>query len=748
MFAQSGYQKIKIYASGKQLKQLAQAGVCIDHGIRKTNYSFTAIFNALECEAIAASGLTYQVIEADAKVAYQNKTNQHKVQAVCGASNINTPANFALGTMGGFLTYSAMLDALDSMASKYPNLITLRMPVDTGHTIEGRPVYFVKISDNPNVAETEPEIYYSALHHAREPLSMQQLIFYMWYLLENYSSNTNVQHIVNNCQLYFVPCLNPDGYLYNEFTDPSGGGLWRKNRRDNGDGSFGVDLNRNYSMFWGFDDNGSSPSTSSEVYRGIGPASEPEIQMINNFINAHQFVTAFDYHSYGNLLIYPYGHIADFETPDSLIFRSLAETYTAENNFLAGTPNQTVNYTSNGGSVDWLYGEQVSKPKIFDFTPECGPDFWPDPSEIEDLCKQTLNMNMQLALTTLHYAHLADKSPSTLSNITGYLKYQIKNIGLDSTGTFTVSVTPLTGFANVGSSKVYNLAFGQIQTDSIAYTLNVIPFSSQVTYLLQVDNGSFILSDTITKIYTPLNLIYSNDGSNLNALNALGWGVDNSNYVSAPASISDSPNQQYVPNAYSTLTSLPFNLTNASYGMLSFKLHLDVEPDFDYAQVQGSKDGITWIPLCGKYTKPGSIYQDFGQPVYDGFTSGWLNEEISLQPLLGNNVWIRYVFVSDGFVEYDGVFLDDIEINTNVTVGMPENNFNTTVLPNPAQNQITITHQGNQASLQIKATDGRLMYDAVLSQNQRLTLNVSNWPAGIYYYTINGFHTKKIMVLH
>ncbi|GIR22017.1 MAG: hypothetical protein CM15mP36_12240 [Flavobacteriales bacterium] len=35
----------------------------------------------------------------------------------------------------------------------------------------------VKISDNPNVDEDEPQILYTALHHAREPGSMQQLIF-------------------------------------------------------------------------------------------------------------------------------------------------------------------------------------------------------------------------------------------------------------------------------------------------------------------------------------------------------------------------------------------------------------------------------------------------------------------------------------------------------------------------------------------------------------------------------------------
>ena len=115
----------------------------------------------------------------------------------------------------------------------------------------------MKISDNPNTDEPEPEVLYTALHHAREPESLSQLIYYMWYVLENYATDPEVQALVDNTEMYFAPCINPDGYLYNEQTDPNGGGLWRKNRRDNLDGEFGVDLNRNYDFSWGYDDTGS-----------------------------------------------------------------------------------------------------------------------------------------------------------------------------------------------------------------------------------------------------------------------------------------------------------------------------------------------------------------------------------------------------------------------------------------------------------------------------------------------------------
>jgi murein tripeptide amidase MpaA len=94
-------------------------------------------------------------------------------------------------------------------------------------------------------------MFFNAVHHAREPMSMSQLIFFMWHILENYNTDKDIKTLVNSTELYVVPCVNPDGYVYNQGTNPSGGGMWRKNRRNNGNGTFGVDPNRNYAYKWG-----------------------------------------------------------------------------------------------------------------------------------------------------------------------------------------------------------------------------------------------------------------------------------------------------------------------------------------------------------------------------------------------------------------------------------------------------------------------------------------------------------------
>jgi len=150
-----------------------------------------------------------------------------------------------------------MIANLDAMAAKYPDLITIKAPIDGIMTHENRPIYWIKISDNPNVDEVEPEVLYTALHHAREPGGLSSLIYFMWHTLENYDKDPKIKAMVDEGELYFIPCLNPDGYIFNINNYNNGEDFfWRKNRKDNGDGTFGVDLNRNYGYEFGFNNIG------------------------------------------------------------------------------------------------------------------------------------------------------------------------------------------------------------------------------------------------------------------------------------------------------------------------------------------------------------------------------------------------------------------------------------------------------------------------------------------------------------
>ena len=106
----------------------------------------------------------------------------------------------------------------------------------------------------------------------------------------NYDTNDVIKSIINESELFFIPCVNPDGYVFNEEIEPNGGGMWRKNKRD----GHGVDNNRNYSFIdedgnevW--NTSGTSNNVNSDTYAGDGPFSEAENRAIRYFIESNNF---------------------------------------------------------------------------------------------------------------------------------------------------------------------------------------------------------------------------------------------------------------------------------------------------------------------------------------------------------------------------------------------------------------------------------------------------------------------------
>ena len=146
------------------------------------------------------------------------------------------------------------------------------------------------------------------------------------HVLDNYSKDAAITTLVNQTELWFVPVANPDGY---DYTFTEGNRLWRKNLRDNnGDGQItavdGVDLNRNYSYKWGWDNEGSSPDPSSDTYRGPAPNSEPETKALDGLFRRIGFEFFINYHSAAELLLYGVGWQVSTPTPDDEIFKAMA----------------------------------------------------------------------------------------------------------------------------------------------------------------------------------------------------------------------------------------------------------------------------------------------------------------------------------------------------------------------------------------------------------------------------------------
>jgi len=670
---QMEYHRVKVFADVPQLHAMQTEGLCVDHGELRIGHYLINEYDNEELEFISDLGIEYEILIEDMATYYATQNAMPKARVAletCAndAPNYPVPSNFQLGTYAGFFSYQEMLDHLEAMHQQYPQFVSEPAPASDILSIEGREILYVKFSDNVNVDEDEPEIFYNAIHHAREPNGLSQLIFYMWYLLENYEADEEVRYLVDNLEMYFMPCINPDGYIYNEQTNPNGGGYWRKNRRQNQGNTIGVDLNRNYGYNWGYDDQGSSGNPDSNVYRGTEGFSEPETQVVKEFCEAHEFKIALNYHTYGNLLIYPWGYDYGLFTTDSAQFVKYAQLFTEFNEYTYGTGDQTVGYIVNGSSDDWMYGEQTTKPKILAMTPEVGtPDFgfYPPMEEIIPNCQKNMWQNLHAAKVILNYAIAEDKTPIFLEENAGLLEVDIQRLGMEP-GDITLSINPISGIASVGASVDYNgLTLLQTETATFQYELdaNLQP-GDEVVFEVAVDNGIYVHKKEYTKIYLPNPIVKFEDAGDDNNQwqGGGGWGTTVENAVSGTNSLTDSPYSNMAGGAVDMESNL-IDLSLATTAVLRFNAIWDIEARYDYAQISIKPLGTSnWEPLCGKYTKTGNSYQDFEQPIYDGFQGEWVLEEIDISAYVGQEVQLRFRAFNDGWTGLDGMYVDDIEV--------------------------------------------------------------------------------------
>ncbi len=240
-------------------------------------------------------------------------------------------------------------------------------PTSYGTSYQGRDLNFVRITNAPAGA---PAILFTALTHAREPGGNSVVIDWAQWLTTEYGSDTMATFILDNAQIYIIPIVNPDGYAYN-VPNPSSTDQRKNMNWTLGDG---VDLNRNYSFMWGYDDSGSSPSPTAQTYRGTAALSEPETLAETQWIDSIQPLGGFHYHTYGGYLLFPYGY-NNSATPHQSTFESWGNQMAAQNNYAVGRCGQIL-YDVNGDAVDWSYGADTHEPMLF-YTPEVDDNgFW------------------------------------------------------------------------------------------------------------------------------------------------------------------------------------------------------------------------------------------------------------------------------------------------------------------------------------------------------------------------------------
>jgi murein tripeptide amidase MpaA len=244
-------------------------------------------------------------------------------------------------------TYSEIVAKVNAIAAQYPSICTVG---SYGSSIEGRDLRIIRIKGTN--AGTKKTIYINGGIHAREWISSAVSVYLIQNLAEKYGNDPVVTSLLNAIEFVITPMSNPDGYDYTWTSDR----LWRKNRNQNqGNTCKGVDLNRNFDVYWGTD---SSANRCAEDYHGTSAASEPEARAIQNLVTSlSNKIGAIDIHSYGQYIMRPYGWTTSLH-PDEVLLRQLGQavvdTIRATNGVTYSNIRSSQLYPVSGASDDWF----------------------------------------------------------------------------------------------------------------------------------------------------------------------------------------------------------------------------------------------------------------------------------------------------------------------------------------------------------------------------------------------------------
>ena len=670
--------------------------------LKASGYQFEVLIDDVTKHFVAESKKFFEQAKSGNRAAFE--TSGQRIQNFIATPSFFSTNGLPPGSMGGFYTFSQMNTEMNDLVTAFPSLV---QKTSIGLSFEGRNIWCLKISDNVTTDENnEPEVLYLGLQHAREAITGTSLIFFAQYLAQNYGSNADVTDLVNNREIYIVPCVNPDGYVFNEVNFPGGGGMQRKNRRNVGSdccgGQQGVDLNRNYGVDWadcaGASSSCGSSNTSAETYWGSGPFSEPETQAIRNLCYARNFVGAFDQHCSGPYYSLPFGR-RSYHTMlplDREFYTFIPALMGKYNGHRAGDSYATVQYEVAGGAKDWWLlgdiesfpGEPNKKGKVYGMTGEAGGGgFWAPSGQIIELCKNLCFQNMQLAYAAGSYVDIQDVSDVAVTSLTPNLGFKLQRVGRGNEPV-TVSLIPLQNIASVGSPVTVNSlpVYYDTHSGSIPISISASLGNEQpIRFVWKVETGGISIYDTVTKLYNPVTVF--SDNMETGAVTAKwivsgGWNYTSSFAYTGSRSLTESPGGNYTASSTrEAALSNPVDLSDATVAYIGFTTRHRAENFRDILRLQislNSTDGFngTWTNLVGRNTVQETNTTNQGRlgglPALTGIKENWTKELIQIPSSFytSSNVRFRFEFSSDpdgGSGDFeddmdDGFYIDDFKI--------------------------------------------------------------------------------------
>ena len=370
--------------SKKQVETLANMG--LDIAEVKKDY-VVVLINSVNLKKLEKRGFHFTIIEQDANAKL---------------------ARFRAGTLGKYHSFEQVEKIMKDAEAAYPEICKLHV---IGKSFEGRPIYALQVTSNPGANAKKPSCLIMGLHHSREWISVEVPLALIEEMTTKYAKDDKIKKLVDGRSTWIVPVTSPDGLVFSQTKSK----MWRKNRRLNTDKSYGVDPNRNYGYEWG--NVGASSSTGSDTYHGTGPFSEPCTSAIKQLAEQQHFIGSISFHSYSELVLYPFGYAYEATAKDDKLLAQVAGEMGKLNGYTAEKSSDL--YPAMGDSDDWMYGAMGA----LAFTIELGSQFVPGDSEVPAICSNNVKACLHLIDTigTTHASTHPDFASPTMVATSRYL---------------------------------------------------------------------------------------------------------------------------------------------------------------------------------------------------------------------------------------------------------------------------------------------------------------------------------------
>ena len=225
-------------------------------------------------------------------------------------------------TSAAFLSYAAMVADLEQIAADFPLLARLSI---YGESVQGRSLYALKLTRNPEAEEAEPEVRFCGAHHGNEQMSVSVCMRLAHHLVDSYASDPEIARLLDEREVWIVPMVNPDGV--------------EANSRYN---AHGVDLNRNYGYMW--------------EYGSAAPFSEPEVGAMRDLATENWFTLSLSFHTSGDVVNSVWNYSPDYTADDAVVWK-LTNDYAEFNGYWA--VRGWYWYETHGDCNDWSYGARA-----------------------------------------------------------------------------------------------------------------------------------------------------------------------------------------------------------------------------------------------------------------------------------------------------------------------------------------------------------------------------------------------------